>query len=244
MTSHEIEFLPKKFRERRSRKSINVSRWLVAVVLIAALAVVTLYQLADLHSLNVRLAELDRSHGEVSQLMQQLELKRAEVAAKRQHANLLTFLHYPYPKSQVIATVTNPLPSQITLTRIQITSDVASPSSSNKAAENESAQQTSGPPMQADFTELLKQQRSKRCMVELEGTTEDSSCLYNFVADLHQAEIVDSATLETIDPQKSPDGREISTFTVHVKIKRGHLDEFTRLVGQLVPTANPTGGRL
>ncbi len=233
MTSDEIEFLPKKYREKRKNKSFKVSRLLLVVVLLAGMGIVLLYQLASLHSLNLQVGALDQQNTKVMQLMQEVELRRAEVEVKRHHAKLLTFLDHTYPKSQVIAAITNPLPAEITIIRLQILVEQI-PGAGNKPASEKGKEAPKGHPMQLDLKQLIEEAKSRHCTVEIEGTTDDTSCLYPYLASLHQAEIVESAKIESIDPHQKTDGSEFSNFTAHIKIKRGYLSQFETLVGRLM----------
>ncbi|MEW4562781.1 hypothetical protein AB1K70_09655 [Bremerella sp. JC770] len=241
MTSDEIEFLPKKYREKRKSHNFQVSRLLVVVVMVAGMSAVLLYQLAALHAVNRQVAALEEPHERVMQLMQEVERQRAEVAIKRHHAKLLTFLEHPYPKSQVISAIASPLPSEITITRLQVTVEQTA-GANNKAPSEKGKKAPQGHPMELDLKQLVDEAKSRRCTVEVEGTTDDTSCLYTFLASLHQAEIIESAKIESIDPHQNSDGTEFSNFTAHVKIKRGYLTHFETLVGQTLPAASSREG--
>jgi len=236
MTSDEIEFLPKKYREKRKSHNFQVSRMLLVVVIVAGMSAVLLYQLAKLHAVNQQVAALDEPHARVMQLMQEVERRRAEVAVKRHHAKLLTFLDHPYPKSQVISAIASPLPSEITITRLQVTVE-QTVGANNKPPSEKGKKAPKGHPMELDLKQLVDEAKSRRYTVEVEGTTDDTSCLYTFLASLHQAEIIESAKIESIDPHQKSDGSEFSNFTAHVKIKRGYLTHFETLVGQTLPAA-------
>ena len=233
MTSDEIEFLPKKYREKRKNNSFKVSRLLLVVVLLAGMGIVLLYQLASLHSLNLQVAAIDQQNTTVMQLMQEVELRRAEVEEQRHHAKLLTFLDHTFPKSQIIAAITNPLPPEITIIRLQI-SAAQTPGAGNKLVTEKGKEKPKGHPMQLDLKQLIEEATSRHCTVEIEGTTDDTSCLYPYLASLHQAEVVESAKIESIDPHQKTDGTEFSNFTAHVKIRRGYLSQFETLVGRLM----------
>lgn len=236
MTSDEIEFLPKKYREKRKSHNFQVSRLLLIVLVVASMSAVVLYQLASLHAVNREVATLDQQHAKVMQLMQEVERRRAEVAVKRHHAKLLTFLDHPYPKSQVISAIANPLPTEITITRLQLTVEQTAVAGQKPVSEKgKSAPQ--GHPMELDLKQLIDDAKSRHCTVEVEGTTDDTSCLYTFLASLHQAEIIESAKIESIDPHQNSDGSEFSNFTAHVKVKRGYLMHFETVVGQRVDAA-------
>lgn len=233
MTSDEIEFLPKKYREKRKSHNFQISRLFLIVAIVASMSVVLLYQLASLHAVNRQVATLDEQHNKVMQLMQEVERRRVEVVEKRHHAKLLTFLDHSYPKSQVIAAIANPLPTEITITRLQVSVEqVANVGTKPPSEKGKTA--AKGHPMELDLKQLIDEAKSHRCTVEVEGTTDDTSCLYTFLASLHQAEIIESAKIESIDPHQKTDGSEFSNFTAHVKVKRGYLTDFETLVGRTV----------
>ncbi|MBA2114974.1 hypothetical protein [Bremerella alba] len=236
MTSDEIEFLPKKYREKQKSHNFQVSRLLLIVVIVAGMSSVLLYQLASLHSVKRQVAALDDQHEKVVQLMQEVDQRRGEVVVKRHHAKLLTFLDHPFPKSQIIAAIANPLPTEIAITRVQVTVEqVASTNAKPPSEKGKKAPQ--GHPMELDLKQLIDEVKAHRCTVEVEGTTDDTSCLYTFLASLHQAEIIESAKIESIDPHQKTDGSEFSNFTAHVKVKRGYLTHFEALMGRTIETA-------
>jgi len=236
MTSHEIEFLPKRYREKRKKNNIKVSRILLIVIMVGGMASVLLYQLACLHSVNRQVAAIDKQNEKVMQLMQEVESRRAKVVLERHHANLLTFLDHPYPKSQIISALVNPLSREITITRLQITQEqVANPNAKPPSEKGQAAPK--GHPMELDLKTLISEAKTRRVMVEVEGTTDDTSSLYTYLASLHQAEIIESAKIESIDPHQKSDGSEFSNFTAHVRVKRGYLTQFGTLLGQAVQPA-------
>lgn len=236
MTSDEIEFLPKKYREKRKSHNFQLSRLLLIVVVVAGMSAVLLYQLASLRAVKLQIAAIDPQHEQVMQLMQEVERRRAEVAVKRHHAKLLTFLDHSYPKSQIIAAIANPLPTEITISRLKVTVEQLAVTGAKPVSEK-GKKAPQGHPMQLDLKQLIDEAKSHRCTVEVEGTTDDTSCLYTFLASLHQAEIIESAKLESIDPHQKADGSEFSNFTAHVKVKRGYLTQFETLVGRTLEVA-------
>lgn len=239
---NEIEFLPKRFREKRRRSNFQVPRLLVFSLLLGLLAVVSLFQLAELYSVRSQLAALKAQHERIAQLLQEVERTKAEVAQKRHHARLLTFLAHPYPKSQILAQITNPLPSEIIITRIELTHTQAAVNNTRQKSEKSSDQPPSGSPMEIDLQQLMDETKNRQCTVELEGTTDETSQLYTFLAALHESGLVESAKIESIDPQMDPDGHEFSNFTAHVNIRRGHFNDFKTAVAQALETLSDQGG--
>lgn len=239
---NEIEFLPKRFREKRRSSSVKIPRLLVFSLLVALLAVVSLYELFKLHHVRSQLATLKAQHERIAQLQQEVERTRNEVIQKRHHARLLTFLDHRYPKSQILAQITNPLPSEITIKRIELTHTQPVSSSSRQRSEKSSDQTPQGSPLEIDLKQLIADNKGRICTVELEGTTEDTSLLYTFLAALHESPLVDAAKIESIDPQMDVDGREFSNFMAHINIKRGHFDDFSPTVVQALETVEKRGG--
>lgn len=240
---NDIEFLPKRFRERQRRSNIKVSRWLVLSLFLGAMALVSIYQLASLHHAKGQLATLKSQHERIAALLQQVDQARLKLDQMRHHARLQTFLDYPYPKSQIIAAVTNPLPAEIIITRIELIRIQLSTDASRNTSENTSDQRQHGPAMELDLKQLISESKSRHCTLEIEGTTSDTSSLYTFLAALHEAEIVRSAKLESIDPKTDSEGREISSFTAHVNVEQGYLDQFQTTLTSALGSIRQGGGR-
>lgn len=225
-TVNEIEFLPKRFREKQRHSNIKVSRWLVLSLLLGVMALVSLCQLASLHHVRGQLATLKTQHDRIAALLQEVDKSRSRLTQMRHHARLQAFLDHPYPKSQIIAEVTNPLPAEIVITRIELARTLRAADGTRAVAENASDQGKKGHPMELDLKQLVSESERRQCTLEIEGTTSDTSSLYTFLATLHESDIVQSAKLESIDPQTNAQGQELSSFTAHVNIEQGHLDAF------------------
>lgn len=239
---NEIEFLPKRFREKQRRSSIKAPRLLIFSLLVSFLAIVSLVELARLYQVRSQLANLQSQHERIDLLTQEVERTRAEVAGKRHHARLLTFLDHPYPRSRVLAVLTNPLPAKIVIKRIELTHRQAAAVSTRQKSEKDSEQTPQGAPLQNDLAQLIRDNQNRQCIVELEGTTDDSSLLYTFLATLHESDLIESAKIESIDPHLDSKGREFSNFTAHVQIRRGHFPDFHTAIVQALQAAQQQGG--
>ncbi|RCS42094.1 hypothetical protein DTL42_19895 [Bremerella cremea] len=239
---NEIEFLPKRFREKQRRSTIKAPRLLIFSLLISLLAIVSLVELARLYQVRSQLANLKVQHKRIDLLAQQVEQTRAEVAQKRHYARLQTFLEYPYPRSQILAVLLNPLPGDITIKRIELTHSQVVGNSTRQKSEKGNGQVPPGDPMQIDLAQLIDENKTRQCTVELEGTTDNTSLLYTFLATLHESKLIESAKIESIDPQLDSDGREFSNFTAHVQIRRGHFRDFYTTIVQALPTVPGEGG--
>lgn len=230
---NEIEFLPKKYLEKRARSNVKWSRLLLLMLVLVGIVGVGLYQVAALHHLHSQLAEVDDEHQRIVKLMTEVNNKR-EVLNRLQHsARLLTFLEHPYPRSQILAALVNPLSDQIALSQIHLTHQQTDPNVFRTLADlSDPKQAATVHPMKQDLNTLTAESRLRQCTVELAGTTDDPSTLYNFLTALHQSEIVETAKIESIDPHHRADGTEFSNFTAHIKIKRGYGTSFDEVVGQ------------
>ena len=240
---NEIEFLPKRFREKQHHSNIKISRWLVLSLLLGAMALVSLYQFASLHRARGQLATMKTQHERIAALLQKVDQSRSKLDQMRHHARLQTFLDYPYPKSQVIAAVSNPLPAEIVITRIELARTQWATDRTRETSENAADQSRQGHPMELDLKQLVTESQRRLCTLEIEGTTIDTSSLYTFLAALHESDIVRSAKLESIDPQTNADGQEISSFTAHVNTEQGYLESFQTTLASALETIRHGGSR-
>lgn len=239
----EIEFLPKRFREKQRHSNVNISRWFVLSLLLGGMSLVSLYQFASLQHAKGQLATLKTHHERITELLQEVEQSRSNLARMRHHARLQTFLDHSYPKSQVVAVVTNPLPPEIVIKRIEIARIQLATDVTRAVSENSSDQMQQGHPMELDLKQLITECKGRHCTLEMEGTTSDTSSLYTFLAALHESNIIRSAKLESIDPQTNSEGYEISNFTAHVTVENGYLDQFHTTLASALKSIHPGGSR-
>jgi len=234
-----IEFLPKKYKERRSNSQIQVSFTLVIGLLVTVLLIPTIFQVISLQRVWREIAAIEEDYNRVQELRMSVGNKQHRVETARHHAQLLTYLMHPHPRSQILSTVTNPLPDEILVRRIHI-----GPMKQGKTLRLESeaeAETKNLPPMLADLQQLVNENSARRLHVKIEGTTQDTGILYEYLANLHNAELIAGAKIESIDPKIELDGTEVSDFTAFIQLKRGHAQMFDAYGQQTA--GNPASGR-
>lgn len=219
-----IEFLPKKYQEQRVRRGWNLSRLMVFASLLVVMLAVSGTQLLQLQNARMRCAVLTAPHDDVIKQRRQVALNQGKLVGLQDQARLLTFLGHPYPKSQVLAAVTNPLPRYVRITSLRI--DRPTRPRDDYAKNEADDERGPGSPFLQDLKAMVEECRMHNIVVKIEGTTSDSGLLYAYLAELHTHPLVEAAMIESIDPERLADGTEQSRFTAVVNIDRGYLDRF------------------
>src|SRR5690242_9526610 len=117
---HEIDFLPARYREKQARQ---VDRWwrvAVASAVGLGLAAAAGYQFAEQQLVESERAVVQPAYDEAIALAQRLEKVRVDWSEAQSKARLIAYLSHPWPRSQVLATVTKPLPEDVTLTEVKV----------------------------------------------------------------------------------------------------------------------------
>jgi len=221
----EIDFLPKAYHDRMLRENVRISRSMIIAVLLISAAVPTVFQVTSLLRLRSQQAALESDYLKVKELEQQAQQIRIEVEQQSHHARLLTFLRTPYSRSHILAAIARPMPEEIVITNLRLHNRSGQQRSRSSGNEEEQNNQ-SAIPYQADLQVLIAQERIKRCTIQIEGTTQDTSALYTFLADLHKSQIIQATKIISIDPHIDGFGREISNFQAHIQIKKGHAESY------------------
>ncbi len=134
---------------------------------------------------------------------------QTQLKAAKAGAELYTYLHHPWPRSQLLAALVTPLPKEITLQQVQILRRAApaAPSAAeaaplDKKAE-EDAQKTLSP-AERDLAKFRARFDPMQTVVILTGTTTEIAVLHRYIGDLDATDIFDKAELDcsSSDPGK------------------------------------------
>ena len=115
-----IDFLPESYHHQRALRHARLC-WLgVGVVFGLVIAGAASGQWVLRKALEVQVRQIEPQYA----LAQQRQTEITKVLAARKHAAeaaaLYSYLEYPWPRTQLLAAVSNPLPASIQLTRIHI----------------------------------------------------------------------------------------------------------------------------
>jgi Tfp pilus assembly protein PilN len=147
-----------------------------------------------------------------------LKQKEARLAELRTHADLVTFLRHPWPRSQIMHELFAALPPSVTFDKLRIAAETRP-----AAPGGETGGETGEAPVKsvaADLAELRRLAETQDVVVRLEGTTADQPALHAYLQVLGANPLFASAAVEQIEAARSDDVRT-ARFTVRVVVRPG-----------------------
>jgi hypothetical protein len=201
---HDIDFLPMEYRQKHSQRQSQPWQALVAVAMVGLVAVAASVQHyrrvrveGDLALLNPVYDAAVNQQTRLAEAQKQLKLVEAS-------AELYTYLHHPWPRTQLLSALVTALPDAITLQQIQILREATAAPVAGEArppadpkAEEERLKTLA--PAQRDLTKLRGRLDPLQTVVVLTGTATETAALHRYIADLDATDIFDKAELDSFN---------------------------------------------
>lgn len=226
-----IDFLPGRFRENHAATQALIKRWTIAIGLATFIVPLALYQFVAHRSIVLRLAEigpeyntalLEQTH--LHQVQDQLKLAQGEAA-------LLAYLQHPWPRSQILAKIHEPLPESVRLTGVKLLSELRPSSSegpvanrsrrSRRADPRESDVDSKRPVAEQDLQALAEMVSSRQVVVMLTGITLNPTELHTYVAHLRASGLFDKSELRSVEKITGGDDRT-QKFEIRLVVSPGY----------------------
>lgn len=216
-----VDFLPAHYHERSTKRRTDL--WRLGVVgLLGSVVAGTAWAAHRLHcQAQAELATVDALNGNSSSTKIRLAELQAQLQPLRARAELLTYLRFPWPKSQIVAAVVQPLPSAITLTRLHVVRE-----SSDKPARQEPARTAASAPAAnptpepSDLQRLRAECDPQRCVVQLAGTVSEPTALYEYLGRLSDQGLFARVELGPVEQVLGSQGP--ANFTARLTLRPGY----------------------
>lgn len=233
-----IDFLPEQYRERRKQRRVRY--WWALVVCLFGGVVIATGSLQWLSVLRIKheLSRLEQQVVTFRQLDQNLLDIESKVAAVSHSANLYTFLKHPWPRTQILAAVVQPLPQEMELTSIRIAESLIAKGPQPAAVAEGTEPPPPAHPAVADLQQLHNTHEAQRVVVMIEGTAQEVEHLHYYLDALGRHALVAEARLNSMETRKY-ETHSLVVFQLQLTIKSGHgLSDGP--AGPLSPTDNPS----
>lgn len=221
----QIDFLPDKFRHAVRRRRASYWRVLV-VVLFVAVFIAAVGGLQAVRRIVRHQFDQTNSRYTVAQAQEKLLKDReAKLAELRAHADLITFLRHPWPRSNLIEQLFAPLPNTVVIEKLHLGNELrpvpAAAASSEAATETNPARDAS-----TDLVEIRKAVETNDVVIRLEGTTIDQPQLHLYLHQLAGGKMFRRADVESIEVAKTEAVAggivcEASRFTARIVVRAG-----------------------
>jgi hypothetical protein len=205
---HDIDFLPVEFHQTHAQKRWQPWRAIVmTVVAVLIMGGVASQHLRRRH-LEIALEQVLPAHQNALRQQARLAGLQAGLQRIKADAELVTYLHHPWPRTRIIEALLDPLPPQVTLEHLEIHREAATSKNAShvpplpaapqdKAAEAKAQEALS--PAQNDLKQLRSACDSQQTTIAMSGVTTDSDALHEYLGRLAQARLVAKAELVSME---------------------------------------------
>ncbi|MCA9121093.1 MAG: hypothetical protein H6822_17625 [Planctomycetaceae bacterium] len=217
---NKINFLPERYHERDLKRKAAVWQYAILLGFGGLLLVATLGQFAMKKSLQVSMRDLQQDLIATKLKRERVQLLKQELGDKEQAAALYTYLRHPWPRTQLIANVTQGLPECISFEGLEI---LEQQPIRRAASGHETRTDASSQPMAAtDLETLRSSQDVARVIVRIRGVVSDTAALNEYVRRLSEVPLFHSVSLSSLQSQASQDDGACSAFELNVIVRPGH----------------------
>ena len=250
---NEIDFLPPRYREQHAQRKNFLWRVVVLGAYLGLLAMGSVAQRARLGKLQAELTQSQQQLADAQQLAVQLASTEQQLSRERAAAQLVTYLHHPWPRTQVLAAILPRVPESIYLTELRLyplaQQASATPFWQRQAAEKKDKDKPPPPPATADLERLREERAATVTVVQLNGVAHDQAVLHAFLQRLAEDELFAAVELLSIESLRNDNNKHGCAFEVCLKLRPGHGEKrpanastaATAVQRGLAASSQPTG---
>ena len=204
MPQHEIDFLPIEYRQQHDLRRQVSQRIAIGVLVAGLLAGLAAWQSHSGRAARRELAAVVPQYDQAVRQREELSKLQAELQVAQAEAELITYLRHPWPRTQLLRALVDPLPKVITLHEVTIARDANRgaelmdrvPQFDRQAQEQQLAKLA---PAARDLKALREQFDRVQVMISLSGTTTDDGAPHRYVAELGKNRLFAKADLVSLE---------------------------------------------
>ena len=218
----EIDFLPARYRERSAQQRARIWRALMLCCLAGFAGVVALAQVAMRKPIERELAATLAQYPAAQVTTARADQLNKDLAEIDGFAALYTYLRHPWPVTQLLSTIVDPLPDSIVITEITLDRKSAAQPPVMPTAPGQPVQPLA--PAEAakrDLERLRSLQDGISPTVHVVGTTSDASNLHGYVSRLAPSSLFKAARIESLEAVTSDKGIAGSRFELRLQLRPG-----------------------
>jgi hypothetical protein len=170
-----------------------------------------------------QLAGLTPHYEQAKEQMKHLAELEQRLQKEEKRAELCTYLRHPWPRSQILAAVAEPLPDEIELQEVSIIREplpVGEPGSSPSTKPGEAAL-AKLEPTERDLLVLRDQWDRTQIVIQCSGVTDDPAALHGYLEQLGRDSLLDKIDVGSIDRMPS-DAADRIRFTLRIIVRSGY----------------------
>ena len=218
----DIDFLPAAYREAGMQRTNLTLCALVVTIFVVLVTFAAMYQQHMRIVAQEQLAALVPSYQQAQAETKRLADLQQLLHSVEKQAELCTYLRHPWPRSQIVAVLTEQLPEEIELKELSIAREpLAIAGSEPLPAKLSEAAQAKLDPAQRDLAALRDQWDRTRIVVKLAGETDDPLALHRYLEDLDHSVLF--TKVDVVAMERMPgDSVERIHFTAKIFLRPGY----------------------
>jgi DNA mismatch repair ATPase MutS len=222
----DIDFLPIQYHQKNAYRQAKPWQIIVVTSFLGLVALLTISQKIHRRFVERELDELAPAYETAMAQEQRLADVQNQLKRMESEAKLITYLHHPWPRSQLLSALLSRLPEEITLEQLQITreADNSAAASDRRPAihlANSGDQQKTLSPAERDLQILQNQSDDKQTVVILIGSTTDSAAVHRFLNEILSNPLFSKAELGSVTSVNESSGTTIQ-FQAKLVVKPGY----------------------
>lgn len=226
----DIDFLPARYREECAQRKTHFWRVVSVVIFSIGLLSLATLQWHNGRKLTLELEAIAPIHDRAHERTVQLTTLKKELANASDRAELLTYLRHPWPRTQLLAAVFEPMPESIKLSELTIgrpveeNAEVVLPSqaarNSGEVASRAEETKDALSPSLADLKTLRSEFDPRTTVILMAGETSDVSELHEYLGEIAGHPLILKAELRSIESG----GRDSLTtlFRARIEVRPGY----------------------
>jgi hypothetical protein len=201
----DLDFLPARYREKNAQRKTRAWRGLVLAMFSALLAAGSLGQLEFRRMIEAHLETVRQQYDQVVNTGKELTALQTELRAARAEAELFTYLRRPWPRTQLLAAIAEPLSESITLHKLTVRQEEAGGSlamaapPAGQTLEAQAAAEAARPAAERTLQRLRAMYDEAPLTLTLEGASQDSTSLHVYVGGLAESEWFSAVELRSVE---------------------------------------------
>jgi len=221
-----IDFLPVQYHQKNAYRQSKPWQIIVVTSFLGLVALLTISQKVHRRFVEKELGELDSAYETALAQEQRLSDVQNQAKQMESEAELITYMHHPWPRSQLLSALFSRLPEEITLEQLQITieADNSVPASDRRPPThlgNSGDPQKTLSPAERDLQTLQNQSDGKQTVVILIGSTTDSAAVPRFLNEILSNPLFSKAELGSVTSVNESSGTAIQ-FQAKLVVKPGY----------------------
>ena len=217
-----IDFLPTRYREKTAQRKTQAWRGVVVAAFSALLAAGALGQYEIRRQIESHLSTVMQQHAQVVADEKKLAELQTRLREARAEAELLTYLRHPWPRTQILACIAEPLSDAITLSKLEIQQEESQTPRLQPALlpgqtpEAKAAAEAALPATERTLRKLRESLDDAPLTVTLEGTSADNASLHVYLGKLAESNWFAATELRSVE--RLEDGRSDDGFRFVAKL--------------------------